>query len=895
MKKAANILLGTFLWCAAASMTGAQVVTIVNTSSTAWSYMHPVDGGGNGFDPQAVDGDFNATWFDPAGTFNGGAPYNGPAFTTGAQAPFEYGGVDGIAHHTLLTPTPNSGTRGAAYFLLTIDGGAQGYHGLELDMLADDGAFIYINGQLVADDGMPNGASDTWNSFASTAANESTFDPILLTGFPVLNPGPNLLAISIHQANATSSDLGFDLVLRGVAGPPPLPISRGPYLQKGAPDEVTIRWRTLDPASSTVRFGSAPGSLTNTVTVPGSVTEHIVPLSGLSADTQYFYAIESIRTSDGLTGTAGADADHYFITAPLPGTVQPVRIWAIGDSGTGGDGTGRAESVYEAYRTFTGNGSTHTDAWLMLGDNAYNSGTDGEYQNAVFNTYPELLRNTLLWPTIGNHDAVNTLVYLDTFSLPTGAEAGGVASGTELYYSYDYADIHFICLDSQTNGNYNTPLGSGMYAWLENDLMATTQNWIIAYFHHGPYTKGSHNSDTEGHHIEMRTKATMLLEDHGVDLVLYGHSHCYERSMLIDGHYGSSNTFDPVTMAKDTGNGSDAGGVDASGNFIPGAGDGAYAKPLATPNEGAIYITAGSSGKLSNWANGSSALVNPEPHPVMIVNLRLLGSMVIDVTQNEMHARFLDNNGNIRDDFTILKGSTVILTATDPESGEFGGDRDVLYEVSRTGATGLPLTVNFTVGGSAANGVDYTPALGGAVSMAAGDTDKEIKITRIPDAEVEGDESVILTLQPDGAYLLGAPVTALGTIHDKPADAWRFAFFGGGSPPGSGWLDDLDGDGVITLFEYGLGGDPTVLDISILPVDQLDGGLLKMFYHRDNSIPDLIYRATASTGLTAWSAAGVTDVVSGPPDPGGVEMREASIPTSPDGKGFLRLELELVQ
>ena len=84
-------------------------------------------------------------------------------------------------------------------------------------------------------------------------------------------------------------------------------------------------------------------------------------------------------------------------------------------------------------------------------------------------------------------------------SRPSGG--GGVASGTELYYSFDYADIHFICLDSHTSGNYNAALGTGMFAWLESDLMATTQNWIIAYFHHPPYTKASHDSDSETKHI----------------------------------------------------------------------------------------------------------------------------------------------------------------------------------------------------------------------------------------------------------------------------------------------------------------------------------------------------------------------------------------------------------
>ena len=182
----------------------------------------------------------------------------------------------------------------------------------------------------------------------------------------------------------------------------------------------------------------------------------------------------------------------------------------------------------------------------MLGDNAYERGMDDEYQYAVFDMYPELLRGTVLWPTIGNHDTAQattvpaTLPYLQIFSLPAAAEAGGVASGTEKYYSFDYGNIHFVCLDSMTSDR--SP-GGPMATWLQNDLAATQQQWVVAFWHHPPYSKGSHNSDTETQLVEMRQNFLPILEAGGVDLVLAGHSHSYERSYLIDGHYGTSATF----------------------------------------------------------------------------------------------------------------------------------------------------------------------------------------------------------------------------------------------------------------------------------------------------------------------------------------------------------------
>ena len=154
-----------------------------------------------------------------------------------------------------------------------------------------------------------------------------------------------------------------------------------------------------------------------------------------------------------------------------------------------------------------------------------------------------MLRKSVLWPVLGNHDAVSSNSqlqsgpYFDLFTLPGAGEAGGSSSGTEAYYSFDYGNIHFVALDSQ--GSSRTP-GGDQLLWLDLDLSETTQDWIIAFWHHPPYSKGAHDSDVELRQVEMRENALPILESRGVDLVLCGHSHNYERSFLIDGHYGDS-------------------------------------------------------------------------------------------------------------------------------------------------------------------------------------------------------------------------------------------------------------------------------------------------------------------------------------------------------------------
>ncbi|MGH9461292.1 MAG: fibronectin type III domain-containing protein, partial [Vicinamibacteria bacterium] len=249
-------------------------------------------------------------------------------------------------------------------------------------------------------------------------------------------------------------------------------VTRGPYLQSGTDTSVVVRWRTDIATDSRVRYGDAPGNLTSFVDLPTVSREHEVTLENLSPDTVYYYAV-------GTTAAilAGADASYFFVTPPMVGVPKPTRIWVLGDSGTA---DGNAAAVRDAYYAFTGD--RHTDLWLMLGDNAYDDGTDSDYQRAVFDMYPTMLRKSVLWPTLGNHDGhtadsgTESGPYYDIFTLPRNGEAGGIASGTEAYYSFDYGNIHFIVLDS-----YDTSraVGGAMHTWCKNDANATTREWLV--------------------------------------------------------------------------------------------------------------------------------------------------------------------------------------------------------------------------------------------------------------------------------------------------------------------------------------------------------------------------------------------------------------------------------
>ena len=291
---------------------------------------------------------------------------------------------------------------------------------------------------------------------------------------------------SIAEATAKGMIRNDDATLGALPALAQAPrVVRGPYLQSGTSSSVIIKWRTDVATDSLVRYGldHDPDGLTLSATNSTSTTEHAVQLTGLSADVKYFY---SVGNSLALQ-LAGGDSDHFFVTAPVPGTAKPTRIWVIGDSGTANRS---ARAVRNAFLEFTG--SRAPDLWIMLGDNAYYDGTDNEYRKAVFNTYPQVLPKTVLWPTLGNHgartsdSATESGPYYDIFSLPRNGEAGGVASGTEAYYSFEYGNLHFVCLNSEIDPS---PDGA-MMTWLEADLAANDKEWIIAFWHHPPLFQG---------------------------------------------------------------------------------------------------------------------------------------------------------------------------------------------------------------------------------------------------------------------------------------------------------------------------------------------------------------------------------------------------------------------
>ncbi|MCF0057047.1 metallophosphoesterase [Dyadobacter sp. CY356] len=425
-------------------------------------------------------------------------------------------------------------------------------------------------------------------------------------------------------------------------------VIRGPYLQAMASTSVVIRWRTDVATNSRVQFGSSSSTLTQKVEDEKLVTDHEIKIMGLNPASKYYYSIGS--TSTVYLG----DESTFFQTAPVPGTINKYRFGVLGDCGTNSAFQGNVRDQLSAYL-----GNNYMNALILLGDNAYSLGTDPEYQSNFFNHYKETsLRKFPVFPTPGNHDYNNDnpdrqkdhkVPYFDIFSPPANGEAGGFPSGTKAFYSYDYGNVHFLSLDSYGREDQETRLYDTLgkqVQWIKADLAANkNKGWVVAYWHHPPFSQGSRNSETELDMIKIRENFIRILERNGVDLILCGHSHVYERTRLINGFYDYSGKFNNAVHNVSQSSGK----YDLSDNSCP------YIKK-SSENKGTVYVVSGSAGQLGSPAAGF-------PHKAMYYsNADHGGSMILEVEGNRLDAKWIGIDGLIRDQFTMEKDVNQVKT-----------------------------------------------------------------------------------------------------------------------------------------------------------------------------------------------------------------------------------------
>lgn len=340
-------------------------------------------------------------------------------------------------------------------------------------------------------------------------------------------------------------------------------IIKGPYLQKPTATSMTVRWETSGQASGkgflyavsrthtgplqakelpllVVEANSFPTASENDCpinpreSIPDSSGHkadswndaassfgdtansfiHSLTFKGLEPGTIYYYRVRSEQ--EGLM----AESDlHALKTSPEAGSPFSFAV----TSETGGfswmDKSGGALNK----RLFAQMGRLRPDLALFIGDIVNDGNQYEDWAAYFFEPGKELLSATPFYSCLGNHED-NAPLFYRYFDYPQPGN----------YYSFDYGDVHFICLDSThfvKPGDYpdsSAPIGPGhaQYDFLERDLESSSARWKVVFFHYPPYVSGSYQ-------VEAMRALCPVLEKHGVDVVLNSHTIVYERSFPL--------------------------------------------------------------------------------------------------------------------------------------------------------------------------------------------------------------------------------------------------------------------------------------------------------------------------------------------------------------------------
>ena len=160
------------------------------------------------------------------------------------------------------------------------------------------------------------------------------------------------------------------------------------------------------------------------------------------------------------------------------------------------------------------------DLVLVLGDTQYTEGTPAEYASSYDRTWGAFKDRTR--PVPGNHEyrVPNAHGYFGYFG-----SAAAVADGGD--YSFDIGRWHVVAMNSAVPG----AVTDDQLEWVRDDLEASSRRCEIAYWHHPRFSSGA----VEGSDPVPRLEALWsLLYDEGVDIVLNGHAHQYERFEPLD-------------------------------------------------------------------------------------------------------------------------------------------------------------------------------------------------------------------------------------------------------------------------------------------------------------------------------------------------------------------------
>lgn len=289
---------------------------------------------------------------------------------------------------------------------------------------------------------------------------------------------------------------------------------KGPYLSwmNDPKTTMTISWQTPEENNlMLVEYGndSNYGSIKSVINEQWNI--HYTELTGLKPNTTYHYRIISPTNNH-----SQLLEDHWFKTAPN-GT-QAFSFVAYGDSRPDLFGNSGHGIICNQISTTISNPAFV----LHTGDYVFQSNFESQWDQ-FFWELKSIVDKAPLMATIGNHE-------YNEF----GSDYGGHYfnyfhfadnSIDEFYYSFNYSNVHVVSLNISVSDD---SIPEAQVNWLIDDLnkanASSDINWIIIFFHVPLYSSGAYGYD------EVAIEAfEQIFIDYGVDLVLMGHDHQYER------------------------------------------------------------------------------------------------------------------------------------------------------------------------------------------------------------------------------------------------------------------------------------------------------------------------------------------------------------------------------
>ena len=289
----------------------------------------------------------------------------------------------------------------------------------------------------------------------------------------------------------------------------PPAIIAGPYLTGLGTDRVTVCWETDRPTVGRIAWYVQPGK--QSVREDGSVaTLHHVTLTGLAPATACYYRVQA----DGE-----ATAFRRFATAPAGSA--PFRFAAYGDSRSNPK---RHLAVAQAMEP-------HQPAFVVhTGDYVADGRTDKLWLTEFFGPAQGLLGSCPIIPAMGTHEREAPAYYRyfrwqdEAWLAWVTGQAPVLCQFGPAWFSWSYGDAEFFVLNSYAPLTADSP----QVRWLVPALAASRARWKIVVFHEPLYSGGRHG----GNEAHRRVLMPIFLK-HGVDLLLAGHDHTYERTFAL--------------------------------------------------------------------------------------------------------------------------------------------------------------------------------------------------------------------------------------------------------------------------------------------------------------------------------------------------------------------------